>query len=592
MCRLAGFIDPGLKLTDLIRMRDSMYRGGPDDQGTFVDEDSRVYLGHNRLSIIDLGPGGHQPMSDEGGQVHLIYNGEVYNYVALRDELTALGHKFKTRSDTEVILQAYLQWGNMGFSRLNGMFALAIWDKRKNSMILARDHAGIKPLYYAVRGGNLYFASEIKAFRALQPDWPEDKNWKIFFLAFGHIPAPRTTLQQVQSLAKGSILEFEIGQSRIKLHSFIPGHDIKEKVAPGEAALRVRSTLEQAIRRHLISDAPLGIFLSGGIDSSLLTLLAKPWVKEHLHTLSVHFNESGYSEKKYQDQVVQMAGSRHHEYVVTSADFDLQLPDALRAMDQPSTDAINVYMISGYAHRAGLKSVLSGIGADELFGGYPSVKNSSWWQWLVKCPGPVLELATLGTSDRYRKIKFATLKNSTGEYLFYRGLHTIDRIADILEADETEVRHQLDSMQTASWNGEDRLEKASWLEYHAYMHNQLLKDADYMSMWHSLEIRVPFLDKEFVELVNTMPSDIRFKPGQPKFLLIESCKDILPEAIWNRPKQGFTLPFELWMKTSEQVRPQTPKEEKYFQAFKQGRLSWARYWAIKMAGSWKLEARS
>lgn len=585
MCRLAGFIDPALSHPDLIRMRDSMYRGGPDDSGSFVDEVSHVYLGHRRLSIIDLSTGGHQPMAEEKGLVQLVFNGEIYNYKELQAELSMLGHVFKTQSDTEVILQAYLHWGSSCFGRLNGMFALALWDKRKNTLLLARDHAGIKPLYYSIQGSRLYFASEIRAFKALRPDWPENKNWRIFFLAFGHLPAPITTLEQVKPLEKGSFLEFDTHQARVSVHAFVSGHIKKENYSPVEAGLKVRATLEQAVRRHLISDAPLGLFLSGGIDSSLLTLLAKPWLGDQLHTLSIHFNEARYSEKKYQDLIVRMTGARHHEYVVTATDFDQQLPDALRAMDQPSTDAINVYMISRYAHEAGLKSVLSGIGADELFGGYPSVRNSKWWQWLSKCPAPLLELAANAGSDRYRKISFATRKNSTGEYLFYRGFHTGEQIADILDADEEEIQNVLDDLPLASWNGEDRREKASWLEYHAYMQNQLLKDADYMSMWHGLEIRVPFLDKQLVDLVNTIPSDIRFNPRQPKYLLIESCKDILPETIWNRPKQGFTLPFESWMKKSELARPRTPKEEKYYRDFHQGRLSWGRYWAIKLVGS-------
>ncbi len=583
MCRLAGFIDPTLSDHDLIRMRDSMHRGGPDDAGSYIDPGSAVHLGHRRLSFIDLSSAGHQPMASQDEKVQLIYNGEFYNYKEIRQELIQLGHRFITNSDTEVILGAYLQWGTDCFVRMNGMFAVALWDARSHELILARDTAGIKPLYYSIQGDRLYFASELKGFTALNPDWPEHPDWKIYFLAFGHLPEPITRLKEVVPLAKGTILKFNTHTSTYTIQSFIPKHTTKSIATYEEATANIRSVLEQAVQRHLISDAPIGLFLSGGIDSSILTLLAQPHLGSQLKTLSIYFEEEKYSEKKYQDLIVQKTGAHHQSFLVTAKDFNTHLPDALAAMDSPSTDALNTYFISKFAHEYGLKAVLSGIGSDELFGGYPSMQQSKWYHRLIKLPSALLALADRASLDKYRKVSFAAHKSSTGEYLFYRGLHDSRSIADILELDEAEVHQALDRLVPVQWNGEDHLEKACGLEYHLYMQNQLLKDADYMSMWHGLEIRVPFLDQALVDLVHTIPSALKYSETRPKDLLIQSFKDILPAAIWNRPKQGFTFPFAQWLKDNEYAQPQSRTEEKYYQLFLQHRLSWSRYWAILLS---------
>lgn len=581
MCRLAGFIDPDLTQTDLIRMRDSMIHGGPDDAGMYIDTDYHIFFGHRRLSIIDLSEGGHQPKSNPTSTVHLVYNGEIYNYKDLRKELMSLGKSFQTQSDTEVILHAYDQWGTDCFSRLNGMFTLAIWDQRRKKMILARDHAGIKPLYYSVQGDRLYFASEVKAFKALKPNWPVRKDWKVYFLAFGHLPEPVTTLEEVQPLPKASYMEYDLPSHTFSTHTYYSYyHRLNSSITPKEAEEHVKYHLNNAVRRHLISDAPIGLFLSGGIDSSLLTLLAQPELGDHLKTLSIYFNEEKYSEKKYQDIIIQKTKAHHQSFLVTQSEFDESLPDVLHAMDQPSTDAINSYFISKYAHEYGLKAVLSGLGADELFGGYPSILQSRNQQVLKALPSYCLSWAENLNSDKFRKISFLAQKNKIGEYLFYRGLHSVQQIAHFTGSYESEVIQSLNQLDTSNWNGEDRKEKASYLDFHFYMQNQLLKDSDFMSMWHSLEIRVPFLDKELLSLVLALPSAIRFDDHQPKKLLIQSFVDILPESIWNRPKQGFTFPLSQWLLNNELAKPQSQTEEEKFNLFQKGNLSWSRYWSV------------
>lgn len=583
MCRIAGFIDPTLHSSDLIRMRDSMHRGGPDDAGIYHDPSHHLFLGHRRLALIDLSPAGHQPMTDPSGRLHIVYNGEIYNFKELKSELISSGISFYTQSDTEVILQAYLQWGTACFARFNGMFALALYDTSTNKLILARDHAGIKPLYYSIQGDQLCFASEIKAFKALNPAWRERSDWKVYFLAFGHLPEPVTTLDGVMPLPKGSFLEYNLDDKKSTIKKYYhDAHAVYNRNTPDEIFEELRTCLKAAVRRHLISDAPIGLFLSGGIDSSLLTLLAQPQLGDHLKTLSIYFFEEKYSEKKYQDIIIKKTGAHHQSFLVTADTFNAALPDAMQAMDQPTTDGINSYFISNYAHEYGLTAVLSGIGADELFGGYPSIKLSAWKTALQKLPSDILSLSSHAHADRYKKIAYLTQSSSTYDYLFYRGLHDPQSISDILDMDEGEVIHKLDALHPIHWNGETPKEKASDIEYHLYMQNQLLRDADFMSMWHALEIRVPFLDKNVIALARSLPPTLRFSDVKPKYALTEAFKDILPVEIWNRPKQGFTFPFAMWMKESELAKPVNKKEEKYFNMFQSGRMSWSRYWGMRL----------
>lgn len=565
-------------------MRDSMQRGGPDDCGSYVDLENHVFLGHRRLALIDLSVGGHQPKSISEGKIQIVYNGEVYNYKELKSQLISLGYSFYTESDTEVILTAYQEWNTDCFSRFNGMFALAIYDKIKNKLILARDHAGIKPLYYSIRQGKLYFASEIKAFKTLKPDWPEREDWKIYFLAFGHLPEPVTTLRDVRPLPKASYLEYHIKTQETGLHTHYHYKHAIQNISPREAFEWTRAALDQSIKRHLISDAPIGLFLSGGIDSSLLTLLAKPYLGDQLKTLSIYFEDEKFSEKKYQDIIIKKTGAHHQSYCVSQSEFDKLLPDALQAMDQPSTDAINTYFISKYAHDFGLTAVLSGIGADELFGGYPSIKKAAIKRAMSYLPSSIVSIAGSLSFDKYHKLQYVHDDTSTGEYLFYRGFFDYRSIAAILDAAEDDVRSTIQSLNTIAWNGQSAMERASDIEYHYYMQNQLLKDADYMSMWHGLEIRVPFLDKELIALTFSLPPALRFSDVKPKYVLTEAYKEVLPVEIWNRTKQGFTFPFSTWLKKNQVALPQNPIERKYFDLFNHDKLTWSRYWAVKLCG--------
>lgn len=557
-----------------------MHRGGPDDAGIFVDPTLPLALGHRRLSIIDMSAAGHQPMSSDDAMVEIIFNGEIYNFIELREELKKSGYTFKTNSDTEVLIKAYQNWGLECFKQLNGMFALAIYDKSKREVILARDHAGIKPLYIYQDRSSIYFASEIRAFKAASKHFEENPDWKIFLMAFGHLPEPVTTLKNVEPLPKGTYRVINLDNLSYTTATYNKFTFTSSITNLEEAKHALRNSLEAAVKRHLISDAPIGLFLSGGIDSSLLTLLSAPYKKDSLHTLSIVFDDERFSEKYYQDIVIAKTGAKHKSFLVTEDAFREALPDVLQAMDQPSTDGINSYFICKYAKEYGLTAVLSGLGADELLGGYSSFQLASKVRMTRFVPSFVFAAASLSPKDKYKKISYLQRKDGIGEYLFNRGFFSTRDIAYYLDTDYKQVNEVLSSIKTVENTNEmEDGNRTSYLESNLYMQNQLLKDTDYMSMWHAIEVRVPFLDKEFIKTVYSIQNDIKFNHKQGKYLLIEAFRDLLPREIWDRQKQGFTFPFEKWMKG---IQPEKPgnKFSVAFNRFKKGELQWSRYWAF------------
>lgn len=581
MCRIAGIFNPkeqNLKQR-MIAMRDSMQHGGPDDEGLFLHPKFPLALGHRRLSLIDLSANGHQPMHFTEAGLTIVFNGEIYNYLELRKTLEHYGYTFQTESDTEVLLKAYDKWGVEAFEFLNGMFALAIWDERKQQLVLARDHAGIKPLYYHIEGNTLFFASEMRAFQYAGKSFEENPAWRSAFLAFGHLPEPVTTLKKVTPLPKGSALIIELPSLNTKKYFFFKWKFKNDLKFEEEAVQLLKETLEQAVERHLISDAPVGLFLSGGIDSSILTLIAAKSQKENLHTLSIVFNEKEFSEDKYQQLIIDKTGAKHKSYLVTKDIFNAHLEDAMNAMDQPSIDGINTYFISKYAKEYGLKAVLSGLGADELFGGYPSFQQQKKIKFVQRFPDKMLRGLQHLPDQRMRKLSYAGLPHAAAEYLLYRGIFTSHAAAALLHISEDEVMHTLEQVSKHySLNGLENGNRVSWIETNFYMQNQLLKDSDYMSMWHGLEIRVPFLDKEVMMMASSIDPSIKFNHSLPKYLLVKAFEKELPAEIWKRKKQGFTFPFEQWLKENEYSKPASAEEAKLYKSFTHKKLSWGRYW--------------
>ena len=588
MCRIAGIISRRLTPKDafdkVTLMCDALKHGGPDDLGFFSEEKLGLVFGHRRLSIIDLSKNGHQPMADVDEKAWITFNGEIYNFPELKKQLSDLGVKFRSHTDTEVIINAYLRWGVAAFSKLRGMFAFALYDKARATTFLVRDSTGVKPLYYHAGNESLSFASEVRAFKAADIATDSDETWPIRFLAFGHLPEPYTTLKNVRSLAKGHYLIWEHNTNKFSIARFYKSPEKKYITDTKAAREAINECLLAAVNRQLIADAPIGVFLSGGIDSSLVSLLANRQQQQKLKTISIFFNESAYDERSYQSAVLKKIRGEKHSHLVQQQDFEDSFPRIISDMDMPTTDGINTWFISKYAHEDGLKAVLSGVGADELFGGYPSFSRIKYIEYLRRSPSPLFFAANYFKTDRYRKISFLAHNHYLADYLLLRGLFVPGDIAKILNTDVKEVHRVLFSEKQVTDLGPYNEEHAAWFESNLYMQNQLLRDTDVMSMSHGLEVRVPFLDEDFQELVRNITPEIRFDKNPPKKLLIDSFTDILPETIWNRPKMGFTFPFQEWMVRHVEISNERLYKGKYAQnaviKFKQGQMHWSKVFAL------------
>ncbi|MDN3584398.1 asparagine synthase (glutamine-hydrolyzing) [Mucilaginibacter flavus] len=588
MCRIAGIISKTLNQNQLLEkvglMCDTMARGGPDDVGIFSNENESLVFGHRRLSIIDLSINGHQPMADINQKVWITFNGEIYNYLALKAQLLAAGMDFCSNSDTEVIINSYLLWGVSAFAKLRGMFAFALYDIEKGITILVRDSTGIKPLYYYCSNGILTFASEIRAFKAAGIATDTDHSWPVRFLAFGHIPEPFTTLKNVFSLKKGHYLLWHQDKSVFTLNQFFP--DAKEEFITNDtdAKAYIRSSLKAAVNRQLVSDAPIGVFLSGGVDSSLLSLLANQQQEQNLKTISIFFNEASYDERAYQNNVLDQINGEKFTHLVQQKDFELFFPKIISDMDMPTTDGINTWFISKYAHDDGLKAVLSGVGADELFGGYPSFNRIKYLRYLRMMPSVLFRGMNYFQTDKYRKMSFLAREHHLADYLLLRGLFVSTDIARILDMDANEVNKILFNEPDFNELRSYTKEHAAWFETNLYMQNQLLRDTDVMSMSHGLEVRVPFLDEDFQLAVWRISPRIRFDSKQPKKLLIDSFKEVLPEMTWNRPKMGFTFPLQEWMGKHREISDVNLYKGTFARnealRFKRGNMHWSKMFAL------------
>jgi len=570
MCRIAGIIAPDTRA--IVLMRESMAHGGPDDAGLY--EEPGIALAHRRLSIIDLSSDGHQPMSSRDGQTILVYNGELYNYLELKQELQNFGRSFATRTDTEVVLQAFEHWGTDCFNRFNGMFALAVYHRPTQTLTLARDHAGIKPLYYATPTHDTFvFASETRAFKHYNPDWKENASWRSLFLTFGHMPSPYTTLDGVHMLVRGSFLEYKVQSSKFEVQSYLKPFRTSD--------FGLRTSLETTVKRQLVSDAPIGLFLSGGIDSSVLTFCAQPILGDNLRTSSLVFDEQAFSELPYQQAVAEASGAHHMPFTLTKRDFEDSLDDALEAMDQPSTDGLNSYFVCRQARAAGLTVALSGLGADELLGGYPSFQYRQYVDKLRLFPKSILRNSVRFLDQKWQKAAFLSIPGTLGENLFYRGLFHPADTARLTGQSEADVWRLLENLYDPEADDASNLRggaRVSRIELRYYMKNQLLKDTDFMSMWHGLEVRVPFLDREFMAACEVLGNSV-FDTHPAKKVLIDAFPE-LPRMVWDRPKKGFTLPFEKWLRGSERFDGLGEVREK----FEKGQLSWSRLWGAYLAG--------
>lgn len=604
MCGIAGYLSKSGQAPDGSRMLRGLRHRGPDGEGQWTSSDGRVWFGHARLSILDLTDAGAQPMKDEASGNVIIFNGEIYNHLDLRRELEEIGVRFRGHSDTETLLRGYAAWGTAIFPRLRGMFALAIYDAGSREVILCRDRFGIKPLYVGRGpGDSLLFCSEVRPMlsftgKDLSPEGLSN------YLHWGACTHGELLFSNLREFPSGCWARCKPGRPSFDPVRYWPTRaeepvpePNERRAVPSDRAAQVRALLEDAVRSHLLSDVPVACFLSGGIDSSVITAIAaRELGSSRLATFSVGFSEAGFDESKFARQMAELYGTDHHHIHLNKEEQLAYVRRAVAAMDLPSIDAANTFIVSDQVARGGYKVVLSGLGADEVFGGYPIFRDFS------------LARAIAGTPGWLR-----ALVHATG-----RGGHILDDIPATLDGES------LSCWWRRVWSGEklaalglakpdykpepgpdlqDAMSELSWGEISHYMRDMLLRDSDTMSMANSIELRVPFLDNDLVSTVLACPAREKFDPRLPKKLLLRATEDLLPEQIWNRPKMGFSLPMSEWMAGSlaEYCRagleglaasatvPRARVDETW-QDFLAKRARWPNVWSLVVLGHY-LQAR-
>lgn len=569
MCGITGIIasqSNSAVYTDAIqKMTDAIAHRGPNSQGIWHDE--KCYVGHRRLSIIDLSDAGNQPFISQDGRYIMVYNGELYNYRDLKLELQRVEHGaktlpyiFKTNTDTEVILASYLRWGTECVQRFNGMFAFAIWDKQEQKLVVVRDRLGIKPVYYQFKNGQLLFASEIRSL--LKSDLIEKKlNQKSVaeYVQYATVHAPNTIIQDVSMLMPGHFMEYKHGELKHYQYWNINNYTkSKAELSYEETCKRVNYHLTEAVEKRLVADVPFGAFLSGGIDSSVVVGLMSKVSSEKVQTFNVSFDESDFSEAKYAKQIASKFNTEHHEIKLTPNDFLNQLPEALHAMDHPSGDGPNSYIVSKATKNAGITMALSGLGGDELFAGYDIFKRFYELEkkaWLNIVPGfgrsiggkllAVKKKSVQG--DKTAEILALDKLDGFNAYPINRKLFNQKDYKGLIKAYQNPDSFIKNIIKNSVTDKEHILSRVSLFEIQTYMQNVLLRDTDQMSMAVALEVRVPFLDYQLVEFTLSVKDEYKY-PHSPKKLLVDAMGDILPDDIVNRPKMGFTLPWKEWLK--------------------------------------------
>lgn len=618
MCGISGIY--GLEnlnqpLEILGKMNRALAHRGPDAEGEFSGEN--VVLGHRRLAIIDLSDRGRQPMHDAANGITLVFNGEIYNYLELRGELS--DYPFRTDTDTEVIIAAWCKWGSACLQRFNGMFAIALWDAKKQSLFLARDRMGIKPLYYAYRGNSVIFASEIRAILAsgLIPA-KMDGDSLVDYLRYQTVHAPHTMVQGISMLQPGHYLLLQDDEVKeVQYWSPLASYSREASLMnPEQVRMRIAELLFDSVKLRMRADVPFGAFLSGGIDSSTIVALMSRVAGHKVKTFTISFNEADYSESAFAAMIAGKFGSEHHDIRLSASAFVDMLPEALQAMDHPSGDGPNTWLVSKVTREAGITMALSGLGGDELFAGYPVFQRSVQLldqKWVLNFPKPlrILGASVLRTmrpgvnSQKITELLRQDYLDLEYTYPLSRACYLDHDIRSLLRQSalpENRVARLLAQEVSFGSPGFDLpfLSRVSHAEIRSYMQNVLLRDTDQMSMAHALEVRVPFLDHRLVEFVYGVADSLKY-PHTPKKLLTESLEGLLPKEVINRPKMGFTFPWEIWMKNelfelcdSRLVRLALRPEfegariRSLWQDFLKGgkRYGWSRIWPLVVLSNW------
>ncbi len=631
MCGIFGIVARNARVKPEVLERGtlSLAHRGPDDSGTVLLRDTipcpvEIGLGNRRLAILDLSPLAHQPMHDPETGNWIVYNGEMYNFRDVRQELERAGTSFVSHSDTEVLLKAYARWGEACLEKFRGMFAFAIWDAYHHRLFLARDPMGIKPLYYAQSDAYFVFASEVRTLlgTGLVPR-RLDHAGLVNYLTFGSAYDPLTLVEGVRALPAGHTLTWKDGKlQQSRYWDLVDDEDIGQNSS--EVSLQdeelvskqLQPILEEAVRMQLVSDVPVGVFLSGGIDSSaLVSILSRGDVTPS--TFSIVFRETEFSEAEHSRTVAAKFRTNHHEISVSQTDVLASIADALHAMDLPTMDGVNTYFVSREARKAGVKVALSGLGGDEVFAGYSSFRTvprmerfAQWWRYVpgaVRSPLASAFASLARESDQNRKL--VSLARGNGHilhpYFLSRTLFTPGQ-QDLLfpyGAEVAEAAAESLNLSLQRARPLDAVNRVSYLESRCYMLNTLLRDADFMSMSQGLEVRVPLIDHRLAKMVLALPGRWKLN-GVPKKLLVGALAGSLPEEIVHRPKRGFTLPFEHWMRQELRSEIEPVLDAKRIKAgplgglldancvqqvwkdFLRGTISWSRPWSLYVLQRW------
>jgi len=555
MCGICGFVGSGIE-RDLTRMVATLHHRGPDEAGLWMGE--AVALGMRRLSIIDVATG-HQPVFNETGRIAVVFNGEIYNHVELRERLRAQGHRFQTdHSDTEVIVHLYEEKGLDFLDDLNGMFAIALWDMDSSRLVLARDRAGIKPLYFAQGGdGGLVFGSEPKALLAHPAVSREPDLLALHhYLSLKNVPAPFSAFKAIRQLRAGERLVWEGGEIRVDTW-WRPVFAEDASLGEAEAAARIRALLEDSVRLQMRSDVPVGAYLSGGIDSSSVVALMAKLGAANVKTFTLVY-EDGFANKdadrRFARQVSERYGTDHHEHVVTYADVPQYLDDIVTAFDEPFSGVVSTFFITQCIARH-VKVALSGDGADELFGSYAPHRLAQ----------PLAAAQAMGDLAHLDESQLALLTGHDPKTLagiLARGDEAARRMAQYIADDAAKepfytarMREAVAGRRTedlvrdlyAAAGTSDPLNRALFVDFQSLLPDQVLPFVDRLSMAHSVEVRPPFLDHRMIELAATIPGAMKIKAGRVKHILKEAVRDLLPQDLLDRPKEGFIMPINEWI---------------------------------------------
>ncbi len=543
-------------------MADTIAHRGPDDDGYYIS--GAVGLGFRRLAIIDLNTG-HQPLSNEDGTVWIVFNGEIYNYRQLREDLLKKGHKFKTQTDTEVIVHLYEEFGVECVEKLRGMFAFAIWDERKGSLFLARDRVGIKPLYYYLSDSCIIFGSEIKAILADQEVRPEVVPGMVDrFLSFYYVPGEETLLRNIYKLAPGSYML--IGQGKIEIKRYWDLHFSPVDCTQKEAEQKLLSLLDECVQSHMISDVPVGFLLSGGVDSTAMLGMAVGKTDHALSSFTLGFAFPGLAdERPYARLAASRYGSEHHEMTISAQEFADFVPNFAWYMEEPVCEpqAIALYYVTKLA-RDYVKVLISGEGGDEAFAGYPIYRNVLWLERIKRALGPVNHAVAAGLQwvnsfrPSARLMKYAPLFNVNFESYYFSRTSSPSRFfnsnSDELYssdfAQHVDKRFSLSPIEKylAQSSANGYINRMLYTDTKSSLPDDLLLKADKMTMANSVELRVPFLDHRFLEFAASLPENFKVKGFTTKYIAKTALRDRVPHEILHRKKVGFPVPYDAWMR--------------------------------------------